>query len=203
MRIWKTWSRFYNALELNFLTIFTLLTGGLIIVEVIIRALGMQGFRWMEELGRFMLVTTTLIGSSHAVNTNGHMVMDALYGVLPVKVANALRSLAHLICAVLYLYLGVYATQWMFSLVKIGKKMESIRFPAYVMWIFVSLALVTMGIRYIFQFVKSVRKTITGEVELSETERELEEVPVEVDVEAGFMGNAAEAQGEKSEEGPL
>jgi C4-dicarboxylate transporter DctQ subunit len=176
-KLWKTWCRWYNALEINFLAIFTLSTGALIIIEIIIRAFGLQGFRWMEELGRFMLVTTTLIGCSYAVKSNGHMVMDALYTILPIRVANAMRALAHLISTILYAYLGWYATLWMLKLISIGKMMESIRFPAFVMWIFVSIALVTMSFRYLVQFAKSMKKTIVGEAELTETERKLQEIP--------------------------
>ncbi|QQO10769.1 TRAP transporter small permease [Breznakiella homolactica] len=170
----KTWCWFYDRAEMHFLTLFTLITGALIMVEIVIRACGLQGFRWMEELGRFMLVTTTLIGCSNAVKSNGHMVMDALYSVLPRRVSNGVRALSFLISAVLYLYLGWYAFQWMLKLKEIGKMMESVRFPSYVMWVFVAVALITMGGRYVIQFGHGVVKVIRNEESLpTETEAEV------------------------------
>jgi len=175
LKSWKALCGLYQNLEVNFLTLFTLITGALIIIEVVIRAMGMQGFRWMEELGRFMLVTTTLIGCSNAVRTSGHMVMDALYNVLPKRAANSLRAFSHLFCCGLYLYLGWYALQWTIKLKQIGKMMESIRFPSYVMWIFVSVALITMGFRYLIQFGHSAAKAIKDDAsDLTETEAEIE-----------------------------
>jgi len=147
----QRWCKFYNNLEYGFLIIFTLTIGALIIVEVIIRACGMQGFKWLEEMGRFMLVTTTLIGCSIAVKSNGHMVMDVIYNILKPKMAYMLKTLVNLLCGAFYLYLGYYAVEWMLKLHKIGKYMESFRFPSYIMWVFVSLGMITMGFRYLIQ----------------------------------------------------
>lgn len=152
-------STFYNSLEQNFLIIFTLTIGALIIIEVVMRACGMQGFKWLEEMGRFMLVTTTLIGCSLAVKDNGHMLMDVLYTVLKPTMAYAFKSLVNLFCGAFYLYLGYYALQWTLKLYNIGKSMESIRFPSYIMWIFVCVGVITMGFRYLVQFKNSVMKT--------------------------------------------
>lgn len=91
----------YCWVELNFIAAFTMIVGVLIIYDVVVRNLGIQGFQWMEELGRATLVITTIIGCSHAARENGHMVMDTLYQILPPRVA-------YLISGVLYGYIGYY-----------------------------------------------------------------------------------------------
>jgi C4-dicarboxylate transporter DctQ subunit len=152
----------YANIENLYMTFFTLLIGALIILEVIMRTAGLQGIQWLEEMGRFMLVTTTLIGCSVAVKSNGHMIMDVLYNLLGPRAAYACKAFVNLLCGCFYLYLGYYAAGWMLKLKKIGKMMESIRFPSYVMWVIVSIAVVTMGFRYLVQCKNCIVKACRG-----------------------------------------
>jgi len=152
----------YNNVESFYMTVFTLLIGALVILEVIMRTMGFQGIQWLEEMGRFMLVTTTLIGCSVAVKSNGHMIMDVLYNLLGPRAAYACKALVNLICGCFYLYLGYYAAGWMLKLKKIGKMMESIQFPSYVMWVIVSIAVGTMGFRYLVQCKNCIVKACRG-----------------------------------------
>ena len=70
-----------NWVEMNFLIFFTSFIGLYIILEIILRVLHIQGSRWIEELSRMMLVTTTLVGSSVAVKSKGHMGMTVLINI--------------------------------------------------------------------------------------------------------------------------
>lgn len=166
--IWNRFVSLYNEIELNFITAFTFIVGILIIYDVTVRALGIQGFQWMEELGRATLVVTTAIGCSHAVRENGHMVMDTLYQILPARAAYALKSVAYFISGVLYSYMGYYAILWCRKLFKMHKTMESVQFPAGVMWIFVCVAFCTMGLRYFIETGKCIRNAIAGDREFTE-----------------------------------
>ena len=109
-----------------------------------------------------MLVTTTLIGCSVAVKSDGHMEMDALYTVLKPRTACILKAIVYLFCSGFYIYLGYYSVQWMIKLHDIGKVMESVGFPSYVMWIFVSIGIITMGFRYLIQFKNCIVKLKSG-----------------------------------------
>lgn len=167
-KVYEKFSAVYCWIELNFIAAFTIIVGALIIYDVVTRNLGIQGFQWMEELGRATLVITTTIGCSHAARENGHMVMDTLYQVLPTRAAYALKAVAYLICAVLYCYIGYYAVDWCMTLYRIKKSMESVNFPAYVMWVFVSIGMVTMGIRYFIETGKCIRDAAVGKKEFTE-----------------------------------
>ena len=158
----------YCWVELNFIAAFTMIVGVLIIYDVVVRNLGIQGYQWMEELGRATLVITTIIGCSHAARENGHMVMDTLYQILPPRVAYALKGVAYLISGVLYGYIGYYAVDWCMKLYKMKKSMESVNFPAYVMWIFVCVGMLTMGHRYFIESGKCARNAVTGKQEFTE-----------------------------------
>ncbi len=167
-KIWDKFAAAYCWVELNFIATFTMIIGFLVIYDVVVRNLGIQGFQWMEEIGRASLVVTTIIGSSHAARENGHMVMDALYQVLPPRVAYAFKAVAYCVSGMLYGYMGYYAVNWCMKLYKMKKSMESVKFPAYVMWIFVCIGMVTMGIRYFIEMGKCARDAAIGKQEFTE-----------------------------------
>ena len=96
------------------------------------------------------------------------MVMDTLYQILPPRVAYALKGVAYLISGVLYGYIGYYAVDWCMKLYKMKKSMESVNFPAYVMWIFVCVGMLTMGLRYFIESGKCARNAVTGKQEFTE-----------------------------------
>ena len=147
-------------IETQFITLFTIVMGAIIMVDVVFRNLGMQGISWVEEFGRFMLVATTLLGCSIAVRSNGHMLMDVLYTVLPVRVSYVLKSIAYAVCCAMYLYIGYYSYGWMMKQRLIGKTMQSCQFPAWIMWIFVVYGFATMGLRYGVQVIKCILAVI-------------------------------------------
>ncbi len=167
-KVWNGISRAYTWFELNFIALFTLGIGALILYEVVIRAIGFQGIKWMEEMGRSMLVVTTCIGCSYAARENGHMVMDTFYQLLKPRAAYLLKSAAYFISGLLYSYMGFYAVQWCMKLFQMKKKMESVSFPAYVMWIFVCMGLCTMGLRYFIETGKCFHSAVKNDQDFTE-----------------------------------
>ncbi|MGI6686767.1 MAG: TRAP transporter small permease [Christensenellales bacterium] len=161
-------SRVLERIEGHFITIFTLVMGAIILIDVALRNLGMQGFAWVEEFGRFMLVTTTIMGCSIAAKHNGHMVMDAVFNLLPARWAYYVKSLAYALSSVLYLYLSYYSYNWMIKQQLMKKTMQSIQFPAWIMWLFVTYGVLSMGIRYFNQTIKCLNLAIKGDSEFSE-----------------------------------
>ena len=160
--------RWIGRLEIAIPSILLMLVMLLIIVEIVLRNLGIQGFHWLEEVSRNTLVIATLLGSSLAVRSGGHMVMDTLYEVVSPRARHALRTVVALICAVFFLYIGGYAAYWTIQLTQIGKTMETLQAPAYIMWIFVSFAFVSMGVRYTMEFVKGLLHRETTAASASE-----------------------------------
>lgn len=152
----KTFFDGFENFERHFLTIFTLGVGVIILYEIVIRNLGLQGLKWIDELGRIMLITTTLIGSSVAVKHKGHMIMDVLYSVVGDRPAALLRSLTYVIAGAFYLYLSIYSIEWTMRLMRLGRTMQTINLPAYIAWIAISFAIATMGLRYLVAAVKEL-----------------------------------------------
>lgn len=151
--------RFFDGVEYferNFITVFTLGVGAVILYEIAIRNLGLQGLKWIDELGRVMLITTTLIGSSVAVKHKGHMIMDVLYSIIGDRSAMVLRSLTYVIAGLFYLYLAYYSIEWTMRLMRLGRTMQTINMPAYLTWILITFGIATMGLRYLVAAAKEL-----------------------------------------------
>ncbi len=172
----KAYNRFsdiVSTIEEYFITILTLAFGLILIYNLALRALKIQGLIWNEEFSRYMLVITTLIGCSIAVKNKGHMVMDTLVTALPIRIGHVLRAIGYLICSVLYLYLGIYAYKWTGKLIAMNRKSESINIPLWPVWVFVTYAILTMGWRYFVQMLKSISAASRGEKIISEQEAQI------------------------------
>lgn len=170
-KIWETACKVLNFIEMNYLIIFTCFIGLFIMVEVIMRAFDAQGSRWIEELARMMLVTTTLVGSSVAVKTKGHMAMTALIGALPAKFSNCLEILSNLVCGLAFLYISYYSITWTVNLYHVKRMMDSVSIPIWPFWAIISFAFVTTGVRFLMQIknnVVNIKNGVRPEADLKE-----------------------------------
>lgn len=158
----------FEFIEMNYLIFFTSFIGILIMVEIVLRLLGLQGLRWIEEFGRMMLVTTTLVGSSIAVKSKGHMAMDALINCLPPKAANLLEIVVDLLGGAGFIWLGVVSFQWTAVLKATHRTMESIPLEFWWFWVIISIAFLTTGVRFLLQIVKNIRALRSGVYEQAE-----------------------------------
>ena len=161
-----------NWVEMNFLIFFTSFIGLYIILEIILRVLHIQGSRWIEELSRMMLVTTTLVGSSVAVKSKGHMGMTVLINILPDKFANVVEIISNLICGAAFLFITYHSVDWTINLYKLGRTMESINVPIWPFWVVISFAYFTTGVRFLLE----IRKNVLGIMKGTYKEADLKEM---------------------------
>lgn len=153
--------RFFNDVEYVerlFITTFTLAAGVLILYEIVIRGMGIQGLKWIDEFGRIMLIITTLIGSSIAVRHRGHMIMDVVQNMLSPRHAALLRSFTYVLSGLFYLFLTYYSYGWTMRLMRLNRTMDTINLPIYIVWIFVTFAICTMGLRYLVAAVQEATR---------------------------------------------
>ena len=166
-------ARAIESCEKHVITVLTLGFGVILLYNLILRALNIQGLTWIEEFSRYMLVVTTMIGCSIAARHKGHMVMDTLVTAMPVRVGHAMQALGYLICGALYLYLGYYAWRWTGRLIRMNKMVEAVNFPIWPIWILYTYAVLVMGLRYFLQAVNSIGSVLRGESIVSEQDAEI------------------------------
>lgn len=167
-KIWDTLCKIFCEIETCFIAIFTLIVGALIIFQIIRRVFGFQGWPWLDELSRYMLIITTFIGCSIAVKSNGHAVMDVLYTYIPPRPAYLLKSVVYALCGLMFLYLGSYSHKWMLKLKLMKRTWETLPIPFWTIWAFFVFALVTMGLRYFVQSGKCIESFVKHKKEFTE-----------------------------------
>lgn len=159
----------YDKLESFFIVGFTMLIGLVTIYSIIIRFLGLQGFAWTDELGRIMLILTTLVGSSMAVNTNSHMAVDTLFAFVSQRVGCLIRAFTCLISGLLYTYLTYYTWTITVAQHSIGRTMESTKLPISWVWLIIAIALGTMALRYYIQIGVNIKHFVKHDLDESES----------------------------------
>lgn len=169
----KTLAEMAEQAEKHFITVMTLVFGLILLYNLILRAFNIQGLTWIEEFSRYMLAVTTLMGCSIAAKHKGHMVMDTAISFLPIRPGQIVQGLGYLLCGAMYVYLGYYAWRWTGRLIAMNRSVECVNFPLWPIWVLATYAIITMGLRYLVQTVKSFVGAIRGEAIVSEQEAEI------------------------------
>lgn len=153
-------SKWLYTAEMAFMVIFTMYIALDVCAAIIMRMLGMQTLVFSDELGRIMLITTTMIGSSMAVRDDGHMTMDTLYQVMSNRVQHAFKAFVYLLCGIFWLLMSWYGLKFTIKLFDINMMMESIAVCKGYTWSVVTFGMFTMGIRYFIRTVISVHNCV-------------------------------------------
>lgn len=158
MGVFSKLSKWLYNFEVAFMVIFTMYVAIDVVIAIVLRALGIQGVPFSEELGRVMLITTTMVGSSMAVKDEGHVTMDTLYQYISKHATQCIKTVVFLFCGVFWLLMSRYGFEFTIKLFQMNKTWESIRLPKGLIWLVVTLAMFTMGVRYLIQTVLSIQK---------------------------------------------
>ena len=154
-----------NRVE-NFLMVWlTMGFGVLIMYEIIMRALGLTNIPWLEEFSRYMLVYTTLLGSSMAIKDNGHMAMDTLMITLSKPIVKVLHVLINIICTATWIVVAYFSLEWTLRLKLIGTTAGSVSLAMWIIWVPVVVFCASSAIRYAIQICKSIAALRVREAE--------------------------------------
>lgn len=138
-----------------------LLFGILIIYEVVVRAMGLSGIRWLQEFSQYMFVISVFIGSSRAVETGDHMVMDMIYRTTPAKLHRPIECLVNLFMIGVSVFLLFCSCNYCNYLRMMGTSVQSVsNFKMWIIWVPIIICMISMSVRYIIVFVKLVRKYV-------------------------------------------
>lgn len=137
--------------------------GVLIMYEITVRALGFTNIPWLEEFSRYMLIYTTLLGSSIAIKDNGHMAMDTLLVTLPKPVVKVLHVVINIICTLTWIAMAYFSYKWTLRLKLIGTTAGSVSLAMWIIWTPIVVFCASAAIRYAIQIFKSIAALKTRE----------------------------------------
>lgn len=103
--IWDTFEKYTP--------IFLLITMSVIIVaQVFFRYVVGSSLRWAEEVGRFLLIAITFIGSAYAFKRGTHVSVEAVVNMLPSKIAFMVHIFSRIASIIFFGILLVYGYEY-------------------------------------------------------------------------------------------
>lgn len=103
---WADWISEHICLVM--LLLMVLLTGAQIICRVFFQALS-----WSEELARYLLVWSSIIGASCVYRRSGHISVNVVQDLFPDTVKHILKIVVHLICCVFFAMMIYFGSIYM------------------------------------------------------------------------------------------
>lgn len=122
-------------------------------IDVILRAIHIQGFSWLQEANTYYMAILTFIGSGAAVMTDGHLKVDMIFRLLPGRPTMLIKGCINVMCSAVMFFITYYSFYWMQKLVLLGTKSTSLKIPMYFMWGFYALAFLAIAVRMIIKAV--------------------------------------------------
>ncbi|MBO8162144.1 MAG: TRAP transporter small permease [Brevibacillus sp.] len=131
----------------------------LLIGNVIMRVIVNDSWAFTDEVGRFLVVTMTFIGSAYAARIGRHIRMSAIYDMLPARVRRVLMTLISFVTALGLFVVTYYCFEYVQFLYESGRVSNSLRIPMYLVMIFVPIGMFLMSVQYLLTAVTNlVRK---------------------------------------------
>lgn len=112
-----------------------------------------------NELNAFLMVLITFMGLGYAARQGRHIRMSAIYDQLPDIGRKILMILISLITAAVMLVLAYYAGSYVHRLWELEKVTSSLRFPMWIMYLWVPLGFVIAGIQYLLTAWQNLRSS--------------------------------------------
>lgn len=112
-----------------------------------------------NELNSFLMVLITFMGLGYAARQGRHIRMSAIYDQLPDIGRKILMIIISLLTAAVMFVLAYYAGSYVHRLWELEKVTSSLRFPMWIMYLWVPLGFVIAGIQYLLTAYQNLRSS--------------------------------------------
>lgn len=130
----------------------------ILIANVFCRTVLNHSLTFAEEIGQFLLIITTFVGTSYAVRKGKHIRMSALINLFPASKRKIVMSVISLFTSVVMFMLSYYGYKYTVKLIFLGTVSPALRFPMYLIVSFVPITLFITGIEYFFTAIKNLKE---------------------------------------------
>lgn len=127
------------------------------IANVIGRFVFGRSLYFSNELNAFLMVLITFMGLGYAARRGRHIRMSAIYDQLPDIGRKVLMIVISLLTAAVMFVLAYYAVSYVHRLYELQKVTASMRFPQWIMYLWVPLGFVIAGIQYLLTAYQNFR----------------------------------------------
>lgn len=121
----------------------------LLIGNVIMRVIVQDSLAFTDEVGRFLIITMTFIGSAYAARIGRHIRMSAIYDMFPLPVRRLLITFISLVTALSLFVVTYYCFEYVQFLFQSGRVSNSLRIPMYLVMMSVPIGMFLMSTQYL------------------------------------------------------
>ena len=134
-----------------------------VFVQVVLRYGFHFAYSWAEELGRYLTIFLTFLGTSLGVKYGTHFSMEALVHYLPERARHLVKAAANLICGLFFVLVIFFAWAQIRDLHKFGASTATLHLPMYVPYIPIPLFSITIAMRFFYLSYTHLRGFVTYE----------------------------------------
>ncbi|WP_175559219.1 TRAP transporter small permease [Sediminibacillus albus] len=123
----------------------------ILLANVFARTIG-NSLTFAEELGQFFIIIVTFIGLSYCARRGRHLKMTAIVEFLPFKVRKILVLIITATTSLLLFYLFYLSADYTITLYQLGRVTAALRFPVYLITLFIPIGFFFSGVQYLREF---------------------------------------------------
>lgn len=152
-------NRFFEIFERNVVAYSIIVMALVSIGNVISRNLFQHSWTYAEEVSQFTIIWVTFIGASYAARKGVHIRMSAIYDVMPETMRKIMMLIMTAGTAFLMFILCYYSSRYTMKLFISGRMSPALRFPLYLVIMWVPLGFFMTGLQYALTFIKNLRNS--------------------------------------------
>ncbi|UOQ44170.1 TRAP transporter small permease [Halobacillus salinarum] len=146
-----------------------------LLANVIARSFLGNSLTYAEEVGQFFLILVTFVGLSYCARNGRHLKMTAFVEMLPFRFRKYLVIFTTFSTSGLLFFLTYYGVRYTWFLYDVERVTPALRFPLYLIMLFVPLGLFFGAVQYAYEGYLNIRyanRMIDGTLAIFPEEKE-------------------------------
>lgn len=153
MGILKKINGFIKKLEEFIISYSVIIMAVILIANIFARRVLQNSLTFSEELGQFMMVILTFIGTSYAVRVGQHINMTAFFDLAPFKIKKLMILIISFGTMVLMFGFTYIGFDYLLDVIARGRVTPALGIPRYCITMFLPIGFFLAGIQYLINFV--------------------------------------------------
>lgn len=130
----------------------------ILIGNVISRTIFSKSWTFAEEVGQALVLIVTFVGIGYGAKKGRHISMSAFFDLLPEKFQKIFMYIISSVTAIAMFVLTYLSIQYVQKVYTLGRVSPALRFPMFLLYIFVPVGFFLGGVQYVLIFIKNIKE---------------------------------------------
>lgn len=130
----------------------------ILIGNVISRTIFSRSWTFAEEVGQALVLIVTFVGIGYGAKKGRHISMSAFFDLLPEKFQKIFMYIISSVTAIAMFVLTYLSIQYVQKVYLLGRVSPALRFPMYMLYLFVPVGFFLGGVQYVLIFLKNIKE---------------------------------------------